>query len=70
MSKLREFGDDTLFFFGLIVVCLYDLPSFSFADSFDSLFDTTMDQLILHSFLNQLNEFLAHLITSKWVSNR
>lgn len=46
-----------------------DLPRFSFADSFDGLFDTTMDQLVFHSFLNQLDEFLAHFIAGERVSD-
>ena len=45
------------------------LPDFALTDGLDSLFDATVDELLLHALLDQLDQFLAHLVAGQGVSN-
>ena len=45
------------------------LPCFALTDCFDCFFDTAVDKLILHALFDQLDQFLAHFITGKRVSD-
>ena len=42
---------------------------FSLSYGFDGLFDTSVDEFVLHALLDQLDELLAHLVTSERLSD-